>query len=258
MDQASVIKAKQIKWIIRDKYKGKTTPKLEKDIARLEQGKPLDYIIGWKPFLDCKIDLSYKPLIPREETEYWVEKVISNIKNNKPQKPITCLDIFAGSGCVGIAILKKLPKVIVDFAEIDNNFLKQIKLNLAANNIDPNRCCLFKSDIFNKIPNKYDYILANPPYIDLSCPKTVQSSVINWEPHLALFGGHKGLDLIDKFLQNAVEYLNPQGKIYMEFGYNQKGSIQQLLHLYKYKNWKFYKDQFGKWRYLVTNTAPLT
>jgi len=74
--------SKQIAWLIRDKYHGQkpTATKLNSDLARLKKGEPIDYVIGWKEFLGCHIDLSKKPLIPREETEYWTEIAIFKLK----------------------------------------------------------------------------------------------------------------------------------------------------------------------------------
>ena len=71
---------KNIRWIICDKYNGDSTKITTDDLARLHTQEPVDYIIGWTPFLDTKIDLSQHPLIPRPETEYWVKNAIRHIK----------------------------------------------------------------------------------------------------------------------------------------------------------------------------------
>jgi release factor glutamine methyltransferase len=103
---------------------------------------PEDYKRGFKDFLGAKIDLSKKPLIPREETEYWVSVAIKEIKEGSE-----CLDLFAGSGCIGIAILKNVSNSFCDFGEKEELFLEQIKISLDLNNIEGKRYNLFKTDV---------------------------------------------------------------------------------------------------------------
>lgn len=215
---------------------------------------PFEYKKNYIGFLKCKINLSSKCFIPERETRIWVKRAIKKIQssNVKCQK-IDVLDIFAGSGCIGIAILKYIKNSKVIFAEIDKNLIKQIKINLKLNKINSERYKVIQSDVFDKlVPQKtrFDYIFANPPYIALKNKHLVQDSVYNYEPHLALFGGEDGLLYIRKFLKDARKYLKPNGKIYMEFDHFQKNDLEKLLKELKYTNYKIYKDQFRKWRYV--------
>lgn len=249
-------RAKQMDWIIKDKYAGVEKPGIAEDIKRLKRGEPVDYIIGWKPFLNCKINLSFKPLIPRVETEYWTEKAIIGIKKQTRLKNNICYaaDVFAGSGCIGIAVLKNIKNSKVDFIEINPKFIKQIKLNLKLNKISPERYRIIYSDIFRKTKKKYDFILSNPPYIALIRKRMVQKNVLKYEPHEALFGGKNGLNYIRKFLKSAKEHLNPSGQIWMEFDSSQKNAVKKLIIGFHYKNRRFYKDQYKKWRFVVIFT----
>ena len=95
---------------------------------------PEEYKQGFKDFLGVKIDLSKRPLIPREETEYWVSVVLKEIKEEAE-----CLDLFAGSGCIGISILKNVKNSFCDFGEKEDLFLEQIKINLDLNDINKER-----------------------------------------------------------------------------------------------------------------------
>lgn len=238
-----------IYWIFKDKYNEKWNPKILEDIRRYKAGEPIDYIIGWKPFLNCKIDLSLKPLIPRPETEYWIEQVIQEIKKRKGKnRKIEVLDIFAGSGCVGVAILKNTKNTTVDFAEIDPQLIKQIKINLKLNSATT-KVKIIQSDVFESIKGKYDFILANPPYIRTQ--KSVQKNVLKYEPHLALFGRTKGLFYIKAFLKRAKRYLKPHGQIWMEFSPEQKNAIQKMAQRLNYGKVNFQKDQYQRWRYVV-------
>lgn len=234
----------------RDKYHGQETAEFLMDTKRLEKGEPLDYVIGWRDFLGCRIDLSERPLIPREETEFWTEKFIKELKKKKSKVKI--LDIFAGSGCIGLAVLKRCPLAIVTFVDSENNCLRQIEKNLKINQL---KAEVFQSDIFSANLDKFYFILANPPYI----PKKgrgsrVQKNVTKWEPAKALWAGADGLKLIRNFLAGAKNHLTPAGEIWLEFGYGQKTKIEKLLRENGYRHWQFHCDQFGRWRFVVIKT----
>lgn len=274
MPKISATKKRIANWLIRDKYAGNQSSDLSADLVRLKKGEPLDYIIGWSDFCDCRIGLESRPLIPRAETEYWTEQVIKEITNRSTkstrntipppggivlrQKIVQCLDIFAGSGCIGIAVLKHCPGVTVDFLEKDKKLGAQIKKNCARNGIDPKRYQIIHSDLFKSLGGptakwKYDYILANPPYIPLAREKRLAKSVTNWEPALALYAGDKGLAVIEKFLRGAKNHLLPGGRIWLEFDAGQKPTLVKMLSVTGYKNIEFQRDQYKRWRWVTAS-----
>jgi len=267
---------KEIQWLLKEKYSGKAGKKFNEDVERLKMGEPLDYVIGFTEFLGCIIDLSKKPLVPRPETEYWVERAINELNNPSSLRSsgqnLRILDIFSGSGCIGISIMRHTKNVKIIFAEKDKKFLNQIKINVKLNKkyisnqpsrapvgparelgrkIEKNNYKIVQSDVFKNIKGKFDYIFANPPYIPQNRKNKIQKSVLKYEPHAALFGGKEGLFYVRNFLGEAQNFLNPEGKVYMEFDYIQKREIEKLLKKYNYKSWKFKKDQYGKWRWVV-------
>lgn len=218
------------------------------------ENHPIDYIRGFSDFLDCKIDLSMKPMIPRPETGFWTKKAIKKLSRKTGSRfagKIDILDIFAGSGCIGIAVLKNTKNTEMVFAEIDKNFIKQIKLNLKINKIPAKKYKIIQSNIFEKIKGRFDYIFANPPYVAKKRKHLVQKSVLDFESHKALFGGQDGMFFIEKFLRDAENHLNKNGRIYLEFDSFQKKMIEKLLNQFNYKSFKFFKDQFKKWRWAV-------
>ncbi len=234
----------------------------------MEQGKPIEYVRGFTEFLGCKIDLSKKPLIPRRETEFWVEKAIKKISHNLQsfgKCSIGVLDIFSGSGCIGIAILKNIKNSEVVFADKDKKCLEQIKINLRINipsyKLHGREVCrTVQSDVFEGLTLQklkhlggqgFDYIFANPPYVAELMRHKVQKSVLDSEPKSALFGGKDGLFYIKKFLKGAGGHLNSGGRIFMEFSPEQKKEIKKFIEKYNYKTYEFHKDQYGRWRWVV-------
>jgi release factor glutamine methyltransferase len=204
-----------------------------------------------KKFLNCKIDLSRGGFIPRVETEFWVKKAIKSIQaTSNEQRTIKVLDIFAGSGCIGIAVLKNIRNSHVDFVDIDKKAIEQIKINLKLNKISPKRYRVIKSDVFEKVKRKYDFIFANPPYVAKERLSEVQESVKKFEPKISWYGGRGGLKYIKKFLKEAKNHLKEKGIIFMEIDPLQREEVEKILKKESYKDFKFYKDQFKKIRWV--------
>lgn len=247
-------KQKEENWIIKEKYGGRKTEELASDLRRLKAGEPVAYIIGYVDFLGCKIDLDEKPLIPRPETEYWTELVIAKIRKNG-KKNIYCLDIFSGSGCIGIAILKNIPDSKVVFAERSAKFCRQIRKNLDLNGISSERYQIIRANIFRPLeaenfPEGFDYILANPPYIPEERETELDKSVTAWEPPEALFAKEEGLLIIKRFLGEVKKYLNSSGEVWLEFDISQNLKIKKMLEEGGFKEISFHKDQYSRWRFV--------
>jgi len=206
-----------------------------------------------KKFLNCKIDISKGIFIPRPETEFWTKRAIKEIQKYMTlyrSNELKILDIFAGSGCIGIAILKNIRKSHVDFVDIDKNAIEQIKINLRLNKVSPKRYKIIKSDIFERVKGKYDFIFANPPYVAKERLNEIQESVKKFEPKISWYGGRGGLKYIKKFLKEAKNHLKENGIIFMEIDPLQKEDVEKILKKEGYKKFKFYKDQFKKIRWV--------
>jgi release factor glutamine methyltransferase len=249
LERHSSKSTKEQQWLLKEKYDGVKSAAFREDVKRLQNSEPLDYVIGFSEFLGCRIDLSLRPFIPRHETEFWTQKAIEDIRRNS-QKRIKVLDIFAGSGCVGLAVLKHDSRIACSFADVRERFLFQIKLNSKINQIEPRRFRVVRSDVFSHIQDRYDYILANPPYVADGVSGDVDAVVLKYEPREAVLAGRDGLVIIKKFLKDALGYLNPGGKIYMEFGAGQGEQIQKILAQNGYYSWQIKKDQFDEERYV--------
>jgi HemK-like putative methylase len=232
---------------LRDKYGGKRTTAAKRDIARLQQGEHVSYVIGWTPFVGCRVDLSQKPLIPRPETEYWTEKAIDMIRASGIARP-SVLDLFCGSGCIGLAVLKHLSAARVEFADINSKYLAGIKKSIRASEVTGRRARYTTSDVFAGVGNReYDFILANPPYIPTK-GRAVAKSVLAQEPRPALFAGKDGLKYIYKLLREGKRHLKTGGVMIVEFDPPQKRAIGAYARARGW-NAKFLKDQHGRWRF---------
>lgn len=235
-------------WLLKEKYSGIESETFRADLSRLQSGEPLSYLIGHVPFLGCQIYLDSKPLIPRPETEYWVEKAIMKMK--EPQGSLKVLDLCAGSGCIGVAVAKHVLNSTVDLVEIDEKHHSTISQNLKANGIEENRTKILGGSLFENVSGAYDFILSNPPYIDPSMDRT-EESVKNHEPELALYGGLEGLDLIEKIITQAPGHLKPGGQLWLEHEPEQVRRITELANKLGFLGISTNRDQFGLLRYSV-------
>ena len=235
MNSGSML-TKEETWLLQEKYQGDKTAGFFADCERLKVGEPLAYVIGQIPFLGSMIYLDSKPLIPRAETEFWVEYLLKEIKTPSEAKPrlattspLRILDLCAGSGCIGVALAKALPSIQVDFIEIDQNHLALIEKNCRENQIPKDRIRVITSDLFINLAETtaYDYIISNPPYIDPILDRT-QVSVKSFEPSLALYGGEGGLEIIKKIIAEAPNYLKAKGELWLEHEPEQSEMIASL------------------------------
>ncbi len=268
---------REMQWLLEEKYLGEKSRAFFTDCTRLQSGEPLAYVIGHVPFLGTKIFLDSHPLIPRTETEFWVEKVITEIRQRAsdregepfcrglrsggackkvaPSRSQHILDLCAGSGCIGVAVLKQVQGVRVDFAEIDTHHHPTILKNIQENGIEEKRMRIFDGDLFENIPpdTLYDYILTNPPYIDPTLAGRTAKDVKKYEPHLALCGGKDGMEYIEKIITEAPTFLAPDGILFIEHEPEQAHLLAQKATECGYVKIEHHVDQYG-----VTRTSSLT
>lgn len=233
-------------WLLKEKYNGQKTASFLADCDRLTSGEPLAYIIGHTPFLNTTIHLDSHPLIPRPETEYWTEQVIKEIAD-QGKALVRMLDLCAGSGCIGVAVLKALPQSTVDFVEIDASHYPTIHKNIEENDIAISRTQIFGGNLFENITDSYDYILTNPPYIDAHLNRTEESVTAN-EPALALWGGLNGMEVISKILETSPQHLTENGVLYIEHEPEQVEAIREHGKRY-FHEVETFVDQFGVARF---------
>lgn len=240
------MRTRDTEWLLREKYSGVQSDAYLMDIERLKAGEPLAYVIGWQPFLNTRIYLDSKPLIPRPETEWWVEKICNTYP---PDAKLKILDLFAGSGCIGVALLRQFPNATCTFGELKDIHVSTIEKNIRENGIAAERATILTSDIFSQISGTFDLIVANPPYIPLEHQVSALRE-LSFEPSEALYAPDNGLALIHRFLTEAPQHMHPGSALYMEFNEGQEHDI--LTHSAALPlSPEVLRDQYGRMRLLV-------
>jgi len=209
------------------------------------KGMPVAYITGEKEFYNIRLKVNENVLIPRPETELLVEIAINYFKDKALQK-IKILDIGTGSGNISIALAKNLTNVEIYAVDINENALNIVYDNIINNGL-LNKIYLKKSDLFDYFKNSdilFDLIISNPPYISESEISLLPKSVINYEPYTALIAGKEGIEIIEKILHSAYDYLNNNGLLLLEISPKITNKIINLLttKFNCYKNYEIIKD----------------
>jgi len=221
-------------------YLKKYLPKdqnLDEAIKRLENGEPVQYIVGDVDFYGNIIKVNKNVLIPRPETEELVEKTYNLINEIFPNKNIKILDIGTGSGCIPISLKKLIPESTIVGCDISEKAIEVAKENAKINNTE---ITFILSDIFSKVEDKYDCIISNPPYIRYD--EEIMDIVKNNEPHEALYAPDNGLYFYKEILKQATNYLKDKFIIAFEIGELQADDIMNIAKEY-FPECQIYKEQ---------------
>jgi len=198
--------------------------KFKEGIELLKAGMPLQYVTNIQEFMKLDFYVDKNVLIPQPDTEILVEEII-NLLNDKIKK-YNILDLCTGSGAIGVSVAKYINS-FVTMSDISDKALEIAKKN-AVNNGVANECKFILSNMFEGIEGKFDVIVSNPPYIRTKIISSLDKEVQN-EPHLALDGGEDGLHFYRIIAENAYKYLNENGILALEIGYDQKDEVIDLL-----------------------------
>ena len=209
----------------------------------IKEDVPLSHLVGFEYFYDRKYKVTKDVLSPRMETEELIYKVIEYVKaSNKNNFKI--LDLCTGSGIIAVTLKKELEQVSVDVIASD---ISEEAIEVAKENAQSHDATIkfIKSDIFNHINDRFDIIVSNPPYIDRKDEVTMQDNVLKYDPHLALFAEEEGMYFYRKIIEQAKDYLNENGVMFFEIGYDQKDKIIKLADMNGYSA-EVYKDINGR------------
>lgn len=197
---------------------------------------PLQHILGIQEFMGIEFLVNDKVLIPRQDTEVLVEEVLK-------EKGGTVLDLCTGSGCIAVSLAKLGHFQQVDAADISADALDIAKENAKRAGVQVQ---FYQGNLFETITQKYDIIVSNPPYIPKEVIETLEPEVKKYEPYQALYGPNHGLYFYETISKFAVDFLNSDGKIFYEIGYDQAEAVCTILERNKYKEIEVIADLSGK------------
>jgi release factor glutamine methyltransferase len=228
-------------------------------IERRERGEPVAYLTGHKEFYGLDFFVDKRVLIPRPETELLVEIVLNNIRKriNAGRIPIVA-DIGTGSGAIPIALAVEEPRLPYLYAsDVSSEALDVARLNCQRHHVEQ-RVRLLHGDLLAPLPEPVDILIANLPYVGTDEMNTLATDIQAYEPHLALFSGPNGLDLVCRLLMEAKQsaILAREAVLLLEIGYQQRKALSEWVNeLWPRANITFKRD-FAGWDRVLQIALP--
>jgi release factor glutamine methyltransferase len=223
---------------------------------RVQEKKPLQYILGIVPFCGLKVNVRKPILIPRPETEEWVSWLIDEYKAAGVAK-FTALDLCTGSGCIGLALAKHFQQSIIVGTDINNDAITLARENCCNANLS--NASFITSDLYAHLPStfKFHLIVSNPPYLSIDEYCQLGDDVRKWEDSKAFLGGDDGMFFYQKILLDATQFLCPLEShdkelpnVVFEVGPAQNESLEKLLASFGIHKYTIHKDMQNKYRWV--------
>ena len=193
---------------------------------------PLQQLLRSQEFMGLSFFVNEHVLIPRQDTETLVERVLEDEKQGRIRRragqPLRILDLCTGSGCIGISLAEYLKDVQVTLSDISGDALAVAEENIRRLGKEA-VCRTVRSDLFESLEGGFDVIVSNPPYIKSAEIETLEPEVRDHEPRLALDGSADGLLLYRRIGAEAPEQLAEDGRIYLEIGWDQGAAVSEIL-----------------------------
>ncbi|HQV35310.1 MAG TPA: peptide chain release factor N(5)-glutamine methyltransferase [Flavobacterium sp.] len=216
-------------------------------LIQLKTQKPIQYILGETSFYGLTFLVNEYTLIPRPETEELVQWIL---ETNPTSSEIALLDIGTGTGCIPITLKKNLPKAIVFASDVSEKALEVATKNASMNQVD---VTFLQNDILatTRLEQQFDVIVSNPPYVRELEKKEINTNVLQFEPHLALFvADNDALLFYRKIAQLAQEYLQPNGQLFFEINQYLGTEMVALVASYGFTEIELRQDIYGNDRML--------
>lgn len=228
-------------------------------VSRRATREPLQQIIGSTSFCGYEIEVNREVLVPRPETELLAEKAweFLNATTATSSRAPKVLDFGTGSGCIAVAVAHKCPAARVTAMDASPAALEVARRNAARHQLE-GRIEFVHGAALGALPveSQYDLVVSNPPYIPTADLRGLQPEVRNYEPRTALDGGVDGLDFYRLLAAGAAAYLAEEGRLMVEFGDGQEGSLEGLFVA---QNWiveAINRDYTGRPRILAARLNP--
>lgn len=210
-------------------------------VRRRERREPTGYIIGHREFWNLDMEVTPGVLVPRPETEFLVEEVLS-LLSPPPGDPgdapgsaaaaapvrARIADVGTGSGCLAVAIARWLPAAEVVAIDASEEALAVARRNAERHDV-ARRMQFFEADLLAGVPGPFDAVVSNPPYVPEPDIPGLQPEVRDHEPLQALVGGADGLDVIRRLVPQAAAALRPGGWLVFEFGFGQADGVRAIV-----------------------------
>ena len=218
-------------------------------VKKRAQGVPLQHLLGTTEFHGRTFVTDTRALIPRPETEHFVELLL---RLELPAEA-RCLDVGTGSGVIALTLAGERPGARVQAVDRSRN-----ALGLARQNADKlgltERVEFLEGDLFEPCPGPYDLIAANLPYIPVGDIAGLAREVQH-DPMMALDGGQDGLEIVARCVAEALEKLAPGGWLGLEIGHDQAGRVREMLEAAGYEKVRVVQD-FQAFDRFVFGTKP--
>ncbi len=194
-------------------------------IQQKSTGKPLEYIIGQVEFGGCQLKISPDVLIPRPETEILLSHIIEHL-NGVPDR-LEVWDLCCGSGCLGLSIQRQFPHFSVTMADFSEKAVEVARENNRAAGL----CAeVVLGDLLAPFKDKKaDVVVCNPPYISKKEYDSLDRSVRDFEPEMALLGGVTGLEFYERLSRELPQHLRAGSKVFFEIGFCQGRDVAELF-----------------------------
>lgn len=199
-------------------------------LERLLTQEPLAHILGYEWFYGYKFKVNEDVLIPRPETEELVANVLADYDTYFANQKVTLIDVGTGSGAIAISLKKEEDHLQVYASDISSEAVEVAKENAKSMEAEVEFLCGDMLQPFIDKGIKVDILVSNPPYIPQE--EVMEKSVVDFEPHVALFGGEDGLKFYRMIFENAHKVLKEKSMLAFEMGYNQKEAMEKEARKY--------------------------